>query len=76
MVYKVIGIMSGSSLDGLDLVFTEITENGGAWGFEIVAAACYAYDAEWQARLQNATALDALGISCCIRNMGIILAGR
>jgi anhydro-N-acetylmuramic acid kinase len=60
MVYKVIGIMSGSSLDGLDLVFTEITENGGAWGFEIVAAACYAYEAEWQARLQNATALDAL----------------
>jgi anhydro-N-acetylmuramic acid kinase len=60
MVYKVIGIMSGSSLDGLDLVFTEITENGGAWGFEIVAAACYAYEPELQQRLQQATTLDAL----------------
>lgn len=60
MVYKVIGIMSGSSLDGLDLVFAEITANGGTWAFEIVAAACYAYEPEWQARLQNATALPAL----------------
>lgn len=60
MVYKVIGIMSGSSLDGLDLVFAEITENGGAWGAEIVAAACYAYEPDWQQRLQRATTLHAL----------------
>jgi anhydro-N-acetylmuramic acid kinase len=33
MVYRVIGLMSGSSLDGLDIVFTELNENGGrlAW---------------------------------------------
>lgn len=60
MVYRVIGIMSGSSLDGLDLVFAEITENSGAWGFEIVAAACYPYEAEWKNRLQQATSLNAL----------------
>lgn len=60
MVYRVIGLMSGSSLDGLDLVFAEISENAGTWAFEIVAADCYAYEPEWKARLQNAVALNAL----------------
>lgn len=60
MVYRVIGLMSGSSLDGLDVVFAEISETAGAWGFEIVAADCYAYESEWKARLQHATALSAL----------------
>lgn len=60
MVYKVMGLMSGSSLDGLDIVFAEIGENAGAWTFEIVAADCYAYEAEWKERLQHATTLNAL----------------
>jgi anhydro-N-acetylmuramic acid kinase len=60
MVYRVIGLMSGSSLDGLDLVAAEITENGGAWAFEIVAADCYAYGSDWKTRLQNAVSLPAL----------------
>ena len=60
MVYKVIGIMSGSSLDGLDLVFAAIHENGGTWGFEIVAADCYPYEGEWLERLQGAVSLNAL----------------
>ncbi len=59
MVYKVIGLMSGSSLDGLDIVFAEVSEEAGAWGFEIVAASCYAYDSGWKARLQTATQLSA-----------------
>lgn len=60
MVYKVIGLMSGSSLDGLDMVLAEISEDRGAWNFEIVAADCYAYDGVWKDRLQNATSLNAL----------------
>lgn len=60
MVYRVIGLMSGSSLDGLDIAFVEITEASGAWAFEIVAADCYPYDAAWKNRLQQATSLHAL----------------
>lgn len=60
MVYKVIGLMSGSSLDGLDIVFTELHENGGAWTFDIRAAACYPYAPDWQERLRSATTLPAL----------------
>lgn len=75
MVYRVIGLMSGSSLDGLDMVFAEIGENGGAWGFEIVAADCYAYEAEWKDRLQNATSLHALDYQLLHADYGHYLGG-
>lgn len=52
--------MSGSSLDGLDIVYTELHENGGAWSYEILASDCYAYDQTWTERLKSATALNAL----------------
>jgi anhydro-N-acetylmuramic acid kinase len=60
MLYKVIGLMSGSSLDGLDIVFTELQHNGGNWTFEIRAASCYEYSQEWKDRLRNAVSLNAL----------------
>lgn len=59
MVYRAIGLMSGSSLDGLDIVFAEIQENGGKWRFELLAADCYPYADEWVSRLQHATRLNA-----------------
>lgn len=52
--------MSGSSLDGLDIVFAEFLHQAGTWSFEIVAADCYAYTTEWKNKLQTATALPAL----------------
>ena len=52
--------MSGSSLDGLDIVFAEFHENAGNWNFEIKAADCYEYQNEWKERLQNSTSLPAL----------------
>ena len=52
--------MSGSSLDGLDIVFAEFHENAGNWNFEIKAADCYGYSNEWKERLQNATSFSAL----------------
>jgi anhydro-N-acetylmuramic acid kinase len=60
MIYRAIGLMSGSSLDGLDIVFTEIHENGGKWSYEILHADCYAYPTEWVERLKNAITLNAL----------------
>lgn len=59
MVYRAIGIMSGSSLDGLDIVFAEFQEQGGKWSYEINHSACYPYTEEWNNRLKNATSLSA-----------------
>ena len=52
--------MSGSSLDGLDIAFVEFLHQAGNWSFEIVAADCYGYSAEWKEKLRTATSLSAL----------------
>lgn len=59
MVYRAIGLMSGSSLDGLDIAFVEFQEQGGKWSYEILQADCYAYTDEWVAKLQNVINLSA-----------------
>jgi anhydro-N-acetylmuramic acid kinase len=59
MVYRAIGLMSGSSLDGLDIVFAELEESAGKWHYTIHAADCYAYDDYWQQQLQNVVNLPA-----------------
>ncbi len=60
MVYRAMGIMSGSSLDGLDMAFIEFQEVSGKWTHTVKAAACYTYSNEWTEKLRNATSLDAL----------------
>ena len=59
MVYKVIGIMSGSSLDGLDIVFCELKENQNKWSYKIMATDCYEYETEWLNNLKSAETLSA-----------------
>jgi anhydro-N-acetylmuramic acid kinase len=60
MVYRVIGLMSGSSMDGLDIAFAEFHENAGKWSYEILHADCYPYPEEWTYRLTKAVTLNAL----------------
>ncbi len=59
MTYRAIGVMSGSSLDGLDIAFVSFEENRGAWSYEVGAAQTYEYSKEWQRKLQQATGLSA-----------------
>jgi anhydro-N-acetylmuramic acid kinase len=59
MVYRVIGIMSGSSLDGLDIAYVQFEETGGKWSWQIEAADCKPYPEAWRARLARATELSA-----------------
>jgi len=67
MVYKVIGLMSGSSLDGLDIAYVHLQERTSTkkdsprqWEFTILQAACYPYPPEWRQALASARDLSAL----------------
>jgi anhydro-N-acetylmuramic acid kinase len=60
MVYKVIGLMSGSSLDGLDIAYVHLQETGGRWSMEIQQTACIPYNHEWVEKLRGAIRLSAL----------------
>jgi anhydro-N-acetylmuramic acid kinase len=59
MLYRVIGVMSGSSLDGLDIVFAEIQEQQGKWSYQLVAAECLPYSLKWNTQLRDAIHLSA-----------------
>jgi len=57
MVYKVVGLMSGTSLDGLDLAYVEFREEGERWTFELKHSDTIRYRDEWFADLRNAQRL-------------------
>ncbi|MCK5857520.1 MAG: anhydro-N-acetylmuramic acid kinase [Bacteroidales bacterium] len=52
--YKTIGLMSGTSLDGLDIAYCEFILNDGKWSFDIKHGKTFPYSEEWRNRLKNA----------------------
>ena len=55
--YKVIGVMSGTSLDGLDLAFIEFELNN-YWSFKIVKAETIGYSENWREILKKLVSLS------------------
>ncbi len=60
--YKVIGIMSGTSLDGLDMACCNF-RHGADWSFEMGAATTVPYPQDWEHRLRTSMDLDAEGLA-------------
>ncbi len=57
--YKIIGLMSGTSLDGLDLAYCHIWEKNDAWQFNIKKTKSVKYSSEMLNTLKNAISLSA-----------------
>ena len=52
--FKVIGLMSGSSLDGLDIAYVNFSHDNKKWFFQIVEAGNVPYTDEWKNKLSEA----------------------
>lgn len=55
-----VGMMSGTSLDGIDLALCRFTRIAGEWKYEIIDAKTIDYPLEWTKKLKNASNLKAI----------------
>lgn len=59
-IYNTIGVMSGSSLDGVDLAYCRFEVEDGKWTFEILQAETIPFPPKWELRLRKLLSQDAL----------------
>lgn len=59
MTFHAIGLMSGTSLDGLDICFARFGKEGLSWNFEIINAETRPYPAAWEEKLRDSIHLSA-----------------
>jgi anhydro-N-acetylmuramic acid kinase len=61
--YNAIGLMSGTSLDGLDIAACEFILADDKWSFKIISSHTYPYSPEWKEKLSSLPLVDALTFS-------------
>jgi anhydro-N-acetylmuramic acid kinase len=74
--YSVIGLMSGTSLDGLDIVHSIFRIKNGEWCFEIVQAETLEYSEKWKVKLTEAFHFDANSLKVLDLDFGNYLGNK
>ena len=74
-ITRVIGLMSGTSLDGLDLVCVDLRQSD-AIDYKIIAADTYSYSDEWQQKLKAAFHFNATEIEQIHSDYGLYLGDQ
>ena len=70
--YRVIGLMSGTSLDGLDIICVRFSYCN-TWKYQIEFSTTYSYSDEWIQKLKNAPQLNEEQIRLLDLEYGILL---
>jgi len=70
--YKAVGVMSGTSLDGLDIVLCEFSFKD-KWTFEILNSETISYSDEWKNRLLNAPVVTGYDLSILDKEFGFFI---
>ena len=73
--YNVIGLMSGTSLDGLDIAFCRFSLDNSTWKYEIVSAQTVEYAEDWKQRILSLEKTDALSFQQTNVDYGHYLGG-
>ncbi|MBU1013142.1 MAG: anhydro-N-acetylmuramic acid kinase [Bacteroidetes bacterium] len=74
--YNVIGLMSGTSLDGLDIASCNFIQEEGNWEFKIHHAETIPYPKEWIKKLTEAPFLSAIALKQLDLSYGKYLAEK
>ncbi|WP_294825061.1 anhydro-N-acetylmuramic acid kinase [uncultured Flavobacterium sp.] len=72
--YNVIGVMSGTSLDGVDLAHISFSIQSGKWSFKIHEATTMPYTLEWQQRLKAAIEFPAAQLDVMDKEYTVLLS--
>lgn len=73
--YFAIGLMSGTSLDGLDICYAKFSKSEN-WQFEIIKAVTISYSEIWKNKLQNAVKLSAEDLLALDKEYGFFLGEK
>lgn len=71
--YLVVGVMSGTSLDGVDIASCMFTRNGAHWTYSIQAAECVPYPDNWREALSRAFYKGAEALAVLDKEYGFFL---
>jgi anhydro-N-acetylmuramic acid kinase len=71
--YNALGLMSGTSLDGVDLAYCNFTFQDGRWNYAILFAETLAYTTEWRSRLAGIENGSAYELTACDIEYGSLL---
>ena len=71
----VVGIMSGSSLDGVDIAVCAFEEGADQWKYDLLYSHTFEYSPTWTAKLTNAHSLSGKSLALLDNEYGSLLAG-
>lgn len=68
--YDIVGLMSGTSLDGLDMVACRFFQESGQWDYRVLASETREYPREWETRLANLTQAGGMELARAHTDLG------
>lgn len=71
--YQIIGLMSGTSLDGLDICYAAFIQSSGKWNYRIIHTQPVEYPEDLLQQLKDAVRLPGIELCLLDRNLGVFL---